>query len=268
MNPNSDAPMKSRFKNAVVLLSGLIVTVGLAFSYVYLIEPALIEKKASQELSEAFEKRAPLTASNTETSNFSSDLGESKALAENSTVTNPAGFKFTNEKRIAEREFSAYLDFSSQRSRDFIVLNSVTLKNLIESGSVNLTIHAVPTESPFSIYAGQALSLSFSESPEKAWPLLIELMKISAEIDASEDEWSNDQLRERIASAAKDLGAESITAEALKSGSYVNWLMTVADDSRVNNQYGLPALYIDGSLVDQESIDVNHAPSLTKLLRG
>lgn len=265
-----ERPSVSKKKLIITLIVGIATAIGLAFGYVYVVDPMVKENKASKQLSKAFENRAPMSPSNTESLPYSeANSSTALALGKNGSITDPAALIFSNGKDNPDKStFSIYMDFSSQRSRDFLAMNNGTIKNMIESGVIDLEIYPVPTSDPFSVYAGETLSETFASSPEKAWYILIELLKISTEIDTSETVMSNEDIIARIATSSESVGAVDVTADSIRSGKYANWLLTIGDDSRVKNEFGLPGLYVDGTLIDQDSVNINDSASLVRLMKG
>lgn len=274
---STESKPEKKISRKRLILTGtlvMILSMGTAAGYVFGIDPLLKEHEASKTLSEFSEKRGPLTASNTETVSFtpegdvSSNNGEQKALTGDYESSDSAAFVFTNGKQGDKKQVDLYLDFGSQRSRDFLALNQTNLKLMIETGQIDLYIHPVPTQEAISIYASETIAETFATAPEKAWSVMIEMIKISASIDSSPVDESKDEILTMIASATNSVGASSVTAETIQSGTFASWILTVGDDSKVKNQFGLPAIYVDGGLLDQDSVDINDSASLKKYLKN
>jgi hypothetical protein len=267
-------PVMSRKKFFGILVAGSIFAAGAAAGYTFGIEPHLQKTTAEKTLSELARDHGPITAHNSSSVEFKGEgpapatsTSNQKSLSVGSEATNPAAFVFTNGKSTAGTPVDVYLDFSSQRSRDFIVLNGDTLQNLVESGDIQLRIHPVPTSNKFSVYSTEALAEVFEKSPERAWNYLIELMKVSAILDQSSNGDQEDTVLSAVVGSANKIGVNGITAATVKSGAFASWILTVADDSKVQNRFGLPAIYRDGSLVDQDSVDINRPDVLSKYLK-
>lgn len=275
---DSDTPeprkSMSRKRIASIFVIGSVLAGGAAAGYVFGIDPMIQKKQASSTISKIAEDRGPLTAHNTESITFAgtgdapSNSENQKALASNGIVTNPAAFVFTNGKNVGQKQVDLYVDFSSQRSRDFIVLNQLSLKSMIEMGDIVLNIHPVPTSDAFSVYAAESLAETFVNAPEKAWPMLMKLMEISTTLDAAAGEESKETILELITTATESIGVPNVTDDTIKSGIFASWILTVGDDSRVKNEFGLPGLYVNGGIVDQNTVDIHDSATLKKYLQG
>lgn len=272
---NQDSnPVMSRRKIVSILIAGTLVAGAAAAGYTFGIEP-LFEKKAAEEtLVDAAARHGYIRGFNTSSVEFKGEgpapttsTSNQKSLSVGSTATNPAAFIFTNGKSTSGTPVDVYLDFSSQRSRDFIVLNNSALRNLVESGDIQLRIHPVPTKNKFSVYSAEALAEVFEKSPDRAWDYLLELMKASVVLDQSPTGTQEDEVLSAVVGSATKVGINGITVNTVKSGAFASWILTVADDPKVQNQFGLPAIYKNNELVNQDSVDINKSDALTKYLK-
>lgn len=257
-----------------VLAAGTVLAMGAAAGYAYAVEPMFEKKTAEKTLEDIVAAHGPITAHNSSAVDFKGEgpapkasVSNQKSLSIGSTATNPAAFVFTNGKSTAGTPVDVYLDFSSQRSRDFIVLNGSALRNLVESGDIQLRIHPVPTNNKFSVYSAEALAEVFVKSPDRAWSYFIELMKASAILDQSPTGTQEDEVLSAVVGSASKVGINGLTVNTVKSGAFASWILTVADDPKINNQFGLPAIYKNDELVNQDSVDINKPDTLTKFLK-
>lgn len=273
---SEEAPQKvmSRKRLVAILAAGTILAGIAAAGYTFGVEPALAKSSAVKTLSEITQNHGAITGYNTSSVEFkgegtapSTSTSNQISLSVGSTATNPAAFVFTNGKSVSDNVVDVYLDFSSQRSRDFIVLNGDTLRSLVESGDIQLRIHPVPTSNKFSVYSAEALAEVFEKSPNRAWSYLIELMKVSAVLDQSSNGDQEDTVLNAVVGSASKLGINGVTVATVKSGAFASWILTVADDPKVQNQFGLPAIYKKDALVDQDSVDINQSDALSKYLK-
>jgi hypothetical protein len=255
---------------------GVILAAGAAFGYVFAIDPMIQKSEATKELSEAFERKGPITAVNTEAILFvgegdapNSELSKSqKALSSNGIATSPAAFTFSNGKDLKDKKsLDIFLDFSSQRSRDFFVINQAIIRNMVESGQIDLNIHPVPTGSAFSVYAPQSLAETFVSYPEKSWSAFIELMKLSATLD-EKGLTETDAVLKEIEKSNKNQGFSSITGETIISGTFASWILTVSDDPRLYNGSGLPSLYLNGGIIDDSVVEINNSTTLKNYIKN
>lgn len=257
-----------------ILAAGVVLAFGAAAGVALGVEPAIAKSDAEKTLSEIARNHGPITGYNTSSVEFkgegnapSTSTSNQLSLSVGDTATTPASFVFTNGKSVSGNVVDVYLDFSSQRSRDFIVLNSDTLRGLVESGDIQLRIHPVPTESKFSVYSAEALAEVFEKSPNRAWSYLIELMKASVILDQSPTGNQEDEVLSAVVGSAAKIGVNGVTSATVKSGAFASWILTVADDPKVQNQFGLPAIYKNDTLVDQDSVDINKSDALSKYLK-
>jgi hypothetical protein len=264
----------SRKTLLAILAAGTVLAVGAAAGYAYAVEPIFEKKSAEKTLEDIVANHGSIVAHNSSSVDFKGEgpapaatVSNQKSLSVGQTATNPAAFVFTNGKSTAGTPVDVYLDFSTQRSRDFIVLNGNALRSLVESGDIQLRIHPVPTNSKFSVYSAEALAEVFEKSPERAWSYLIELMKASAVLDQSPTGTQEDEVLSAVVGSASKVGIYGVTANTVKSGAFASWILTVADDSKIDNQFGLPAIYKNNELVDQDSVDINKPDALTKHLK-
>lgn len=270
------APQKvmSRKSFVAILAAGTILAGVAAAGYTFGVEPAMAKSSAVKTLSEITQNHGAITGYNISSVEFKGEgaapetsTSNQVSLSVGSAGTNPAAFVFTNGKTVSENVVDVYLDFSSQRSRDFIVLNGDTLRNLVESGEIQLRIHPVPTNNKFSVYSAEALAEVFGKSPNRAWSYLIELMKASSVLDQQPDGNLEDAVLSAVVGSASKIGINGVTAATVKSGAFASWILTVADDPKVQNQFGLPAIYKNDALVDQDSVDINQSDALSKYLK-
>lgn len=256
---------------AILSLSALLLGSGASTAYVFAVDPYLKTKQAEKELSAIFEQRGPIQPENTTVFDFNveytenvGDLAKQKSLGSDN-APSMSTFIFTNGK-VNENSstLELYLDFNSQKSRDFFNLNSEALKNLVESGKITLKILPVPSQNPLSAYAPEALSLVFEKQPNKAWESLKSLFKLSVVI-ADEKITDKNEVLERIVKAVNSTGV-SLTSDDILKGEYASWILSVATSENLKTSGGIPALYLNGSLVNQDEIDILNSESLVKYI--
>lgn len=261
------------------LLMAVVVVVGLAFGYVKIIEPWIAQMNATAEL-EKDTNQKPVVAQNTDFIKFKPDAAAAGeipkgvnpnqlGLGEGTKLTDPASFIFASNSATADSHVvDVYMDFYSQRSRDFITINKSTLENQIETGKIILKIHPVLNSEPFSIYAPEALAEAFGTAPEKAWSFFTDLLKESITLTGNE---SSEEIVDFIAKNAKEnIGREKgdpnrIDAESIVNGTFLTWLYTAADDPKLAVGYTPPVIYIDDKEIDQDTWTINDPEMMVKL---
>lgn len=175
-----------------------------------------------------------------------------KALAQGSTETIPPAFIFGNGKKNSERKVvNYYLDFSDQRSRDALIANSLTLKSMVESGSIELRVHPLLGGRAYSAYAAEALSEVFAADSEKAWPSLMALLRESAALAGLDDV---DVMADRITESLNRVGVTSVNRESIQNGTFSSWTLSVGNDPALSDPKGLTLPYI---LVNGKSLDLS-----------
>jgi len=261
-------------KTIALLTIGAIALGGSgAAGYVFGLDPYLKTKAAEKDLSEMFANRGPIQAENTTVFDFnieySEDIGEiakQKALGSDN-APSMATFSFTNGKTSESnqtKELETYLDFNSQRSRDFFNQNSDSLKSLVETGKITLNVIPVPSDNPYSAYAPEALAIVFEKYPDKAWDSLKQLMKLSVVI-ADEGVTDKNEIIKRIVKSINSTGA-SITSKEILKGEYASWVLSVATSEKLKTSGGIPALYLNGDLVNTDEVDILNSESLVSYI--
>lgn len=279
-------PRKPWFKNKVILaILALVVTMALAATYVFFIEPAVTLNNAKNELSQEVTKSA-VTVGNDEIVSYTPENEEDIlaganpkqiALGEDGKATTPAYIEFKSENSTADSHVvDLYIDFFSQRSRDLISLNYQTFQNYIGSGSIILRVHPVVDSAGFSIYAPEALSEVAGTHPDLAWDFFVSLMRNSDSVLNNQNteeakEVSSKEIVEFIASIAKDTkiptgSPNGVDADSIKYLSFFSWLYSGGRDEKLKTGYYPPVLYIDDKEVDQDKWILTNPDSVLQLL--
>lgn len=227
-----------------------IVGVGLA------ILPKL-NSAADKELQSAVDSHGAIVGGNSDMVGFSEGeqlegtTDKQFALTENGAATSPAYFLFTNgspsdDKRVLD----LYIDFSDQRSRDFVSINASVLKTSVEYGVIDLRIHSVQTGDAYSIYASEALAEVMATAPEKSWALYLDLLKQAPTVDADD----NEQIIESIEQSFDNANVTEADGKSVEQGMFSSWLMTVGDDPNLTKGAKLPLAYLAGEQVPEDVI--------------
>jgi hypothetical protein len=253
---------KAWLRYGAVAAIGVLLAVGAAAGWHFAVEPQLAKKSAQEQLQQAQDARGTLRLANTTLSSFApAELIEGtnpdqKALISGDLGREAGVFIFGNGASQASAQvMDVYLDFSSQRSRDFFLQNQTVLQSAIQAGAVELRIHPVPnSSSPFSLYAPEALAEAAVLQPDFAWPLLIDLLKLSTELSTT----PTDDVAQAVASRAERAGVRGIDRASITNGTFASWLLAVGEDSKVRSPYGLPAIYRGGELLDSSTVDINN----------
>lgn len=261
-------PMKKGWltpaKFAVISLS---IALLLPVIIVFILQPLVSKNSARQELSKIRNSYGSITALNKEIVTFKGQKIKNanikqKALAYNKEATTPPSFIFDNSKIGEKKIVDIYVDFNSQRSRDLILLNRNNLQGLVESGSITLKIHSLPTGSAYTMYSTEALAESFYTSPDKSWDFLLELLRLSATVDTDK---SQDVVK-LISDTAKKLEVKSVDENSIKNGTFSSWILSTGDDLRLKDNVAPPLIYSDDKLIDGDKINFNNADDLRKAI--
>lgn len=282
----SRGPRKPWFKNKVILaIIALGVTVALAATYVFFIEPAVTLNNAKNELSQEVAQSA-VTVGNAEILSYTPENEDDIlaganpkqiALGEDGKATTPAYIEFRSENSTADSHvMDLYIDFFSQRSRDLISLNYQTFQNYIGSGKLILRIHPVVDSAGFSIYAPEALAEVAGTHPDLAWDFFVGLMRNSDAVlnnpnTEEAKEASSKEIVEFIAGISKDAkvptgSPNGVDADSIKYLSFFSWLYAGGRDEKLKVGYYPPIVYIDDEEVDQDKWILTNPDSVLELL--
>lgn len=252
-------------RNLVILIIGAVIIsfVGAIVYYNY-----SLNNKANKELANVLSMKAPVSAWNDELLIFTTGQIientniEQKALGRNGEVTTPARFIFSNGKGKNPKTVKAFLDFSEQRSRDFILINKDLLQGLIEGGVINLEVYSIPAGRGYSIFSTEALAEAFVSEPDKAWEYFIELMKLSAELESNV---SADEMVERIAETAHKVKINQIDEDSIWNGSFTSWILTVGEDPFLQTGVLLPEVMVNNEAI-ADIININDTEALRRVI--
>lgn len=272
--PERAKPAKTRngFPRWIMLVAAVVATVALAFGYVKFVDPLIQTNQAEAALNTKQEK-SPIVASNTSMLSYKPDAKQAgeipegvnpKQLALGSGKTIDKSSVFIFKSKLANDKshvMDVYMDLYSQRGRDFITLNRSTLEDQIETGNLVLRVHPVLNSSPFSIYAPEALAEVFGTAPNKAWGFFTDLMKESITLTGTE---KSDSIVKFIAKIADDSGAKDVDAASIQNATFLTWLYTASNDSKLKVGYTPPVIYTDGVELDQNKWTINDPESMVK----
>lgn len=244
---------------------GIITAILLAILSNFVLIPWWQTRTAHDILKNQSTQSGELRAYNTELLTFTGDKVENvnieqKALGRDGKVSSPAGFYFSNGKAGDKKVVDIYVDFSSQRSRDFLIFNRNTLKGLVDNGTIDLRIHPVPTGNAFTMYAAEAIAESFYTDPDKSWNFMLNLLRES--VGFSSDK--NEDYLNFVAKVAKDSKVSQVDAESIKNGTFSSWLVSVSNDERLKAGFYPPLIYIDNRIVDTSKVSVNDSEIFRK----
>lgn len=258
---------KIKWKYISFTAIGIIVAIVAA----YLLNEQLALNNARQEIVNVKNQAGTITAYNDEMLLFTTGQKientniSQKALGKNGKVTNPASFIFSNGKSNKNKKtVRAYLDFSEQRSRDFILMNQTLLKSMIQAGTIDLQIFAVPTGKAFSYLSSEALAEAFVTEPKQSWNFFVDLMKASAELESNKN--AEDMVK-RIVELAEKNKITQIDKNSLYNGTFSSWLLTVANDPFLQPGVLLPEVFV-GNTALVDIINVNDSDQLRKAITG
>lgn len=226
-------PTRKRLTIVVsVLAAALVVLLGVLVWQLY-IGP---QRSAQTALDGAAANRGEITALNTglvafEGQKIENANSEQKGLALDGELTDPPAFIFTNGKDIADRKVvDFYFDFADQRSRDALIANSISLRSLVESGQIELRLHALFGGRAYSMYAAEALSEVFAANPDLAWDSLMVLLRNAPALVSLD---SNDEMVKSIVSILKTDGVTAVDEQSIKNGTFAAWLLSIGNDPQL-----------------------------------
>lgn len=266
----------AKFPAWVWLAAVVILGVGSALFYVRIIEPWIVSIIAQGELNKEPHVEAPIVAQNTEMISWPTNIEElppgvnpqQLSLGRDGVSDETAVFVFASELSGEHSlHLDVYLDFYSQRGRDFFVINKPLFENIVGSGEIVLRIYPVLNNESFSIYGAEALAEAFATNPERAWPFFNALLKESILLEGPEDA---DTVAAFVANIARlSLGCNPakpeycIDSDSIQNATFLSWLYTPNSDPRLNVGYTPPVIYVDGKELDQ-SIWIINDPDLMR----
>lgn len=263
---NNDIDSKSGYGRFIwTAVIGITVAIGLAMLIQLIINPLIAEKAARDSLTVMGNQKGSITAKNNVELTFldqnidSADISQ-KALGIDETVVTPAAYVYSNNKdNENKKSMHVYVDFSEQKSRDYLLINQNMLKTSIENGVLDLYVHPVASNNAFSVYSTQALATAFTVNPDKAWDYMIALLKTSATVSTNDP----NEIIELILKDAEQTGV-TIARENIESGSFVSWILTVGNDPILSNSTKIPLITINGKIIDGMTVDINNPESMQK----
>lgn len=268
--PQKPAEGLSGTRIAVFAVVGVVLSVALAIVVQFFAIPAFINHQKGNEMSDLIAQRGSITVANTNMVTFAGTKIKNVNVNQKALSTAPGGeaakgFIFTNGKPSQSRKnVEVFVDFSSQRSRDFLILNAKNLRTMVENGVIQLDVIPLPTGNVFNLYAAEAISESAATSPEKAWDLTIELLRLSASVNTNKAA----DIVKMVAETAKTQGINSVDEASIKNGTFTSWLVSLSNDSRLKVGFYPPLVYVDNKLIDSEKVNLNDGDELRNAILG
>lgn len=266
---DDDSEENTTSRRNVLIIGGIALfsTIPLGLGSGYLYKKNETKKNATAQLSNLKKSYGSITPVNTTINTFSGqklkDVNvEQKSLVggTDNTSAEAAVFIFSNGKNNPKRIVDVYIDFDSQVSRDFVLINQSSLKNMVENGLIELRIHPVSSGSALSIYSPEALAESFVTSPELSWEFMLSLLKLSAEVQANGDIEILPAIEEKIA----ENGIKNISAESIQNGTFSSWIIEVGNDERLKTGYYPPIIYVNDIIIDPNIIEFNNVDAIRR----
>jgi hypothetical protein len=256
------SPLKA-VRNLAIL--GIIGAILLAFFMQFVVTPWITARNEVSTLNNIAITNGPITPLNITLVTFQGQKiananTSQKALAVGSVVATPAGFIFSNGKEGNRHVVDVFLDFSSQHSRDFLLMNRNNLEALITNGLIELRLHPVPTGNALSMYSAEAIAEAFVTTPDKAWDFNLELTRLAATVDTNKAE----DIVALIEETAKEINVTGIDAASIQNGTFSSWIISVGDDTRLQKAFTPPLIYIDGKILDVSTVNVNNPDDFRK----
>lgn len=229
------------------------------------------QNEAKTALDNAAKSHGQVTAVNTSMETFTGQKinnanVEQKALAVNGETTNPPAFIFNNGKDNPNRKvMKFYFDFADQRSRDALIMNSLSIRGLVESGQVELQLHPLFGGKAYSMYASEALAEVFATQPEIGWDSLMALLRNAPAIAGTDD---NDEMVNSIVSTVKNVGSSKVDAKSIKNGTFATWLLSIGNDPVLNSAIApkLPHILVGDSTLNLSANELNNPDAFRRAI--
>lgn len=268
-NFENDSSRPSRRGVIIFGIAAAVAAVPMGIGSAYYLKTNNQTKNAKNNLLNLGSKRGEITPVNTDLTVFSGQTLKTANVEQKSLVggkdndsDKAAVFIFSNGKNAEQSIVDLYIDFDSQRSRDFVLINQITFKNLIESGSIDLRVHPVSSGTPLSIYSPEAIAETFVTAPEKAWSLLISTMQLSAEVQAD----SELEPLPALITKTEELNIPRVNEETIQNGTFASWIIAVGNDEKLQTGYYPPLLYVNNIIMDPEKVDFNDTTAVQKYI--
>ena len=271
---SSDLENTGKWTKKKIIIASIItvfVALGLALFSTLVVSPMIAKKNAQDILDGSISSQGNLTVINNEVETFTgqtisgADVNQKmlsgKKNGEN-IGTKSGVFVFSNGKESNQKVVEVFVDFNSQTSRDFLLLNMPSFKKMIEGGLIDLHIKPVPTNNAFTMYASEAIAKTISNQPDRAWDFTVELLKLSA-LNATD---KPDDLVGSIVETARKAKIDGITDGVIQSGSFASWFVATGNDQRLKVGYYPPVIYLNNQLLDQERVNINDQDALREYI--
>ena len=268
-NDDIEEEIKKPSRRGVLIFGivGAIAAAPLGLGAGYLLKMHNETSQSRQVLEGIFESQGPITPVNTNTQVFTGQKLQNANVEQKSliggtgnTAEEAAVFIFNNGKKNDDeiKIVDVYIDFNSQHSRDFVLINQNVFKNMVENGRIELRIHPVSSGSALSIYSPEALAESFVVAPEKSWTLMISLLQLSAELQNTEDKEVLPELLKKV----EENGISDISEESITNGTFASWIVAVGNDEKLKTDYYPPIVYVNDTVMDPNKVDYNNTTTV------
>lgn len=269
IDTDDDAEDKKPSRRGVLIFGivGAIAAAPLGLGAGYLLKTHNETSQSRQVLEGIFQSQGSITPVNTNTQVFTGQKLQNANVEQKSliggtgnTAEEAAVFIFNNGKtNNAEIKIvDVYIDFNSQRSRDFVLINQNVFKNMVENGRIELRIHPVSSGSALSIYSPEALAESFVAAPDKSWSLMISLLQLSAELQNTEDKEVLPELLKKV----EENGISGITEKSITNGTFASWIIAVGNDEKLKTDYYPPIVYVNDTVMNPNKVDYNNTTTV------
>lgn len=262
-------PVDSTRKKLIItasILAGVFVILLGALLWKLYIEP---QKSAQNSLNNIATSQGPVTPVNTTMKMFEGQKLETanveqKALSSNDEVTTPPAFIFNNGKDNPDRKvMKFYFDFSDQRSRDALIMNSTAISGLIRSGQIELHLHPLFGGNAYSMYSAEALAEVFATDPDLAWDTLMALLRNAPAISGTDNA---DEMVKSIVAVVEKVGPSRVDVESIQNGTFATWLLSIGNDPVLNSAVApkLPHILVGDSTLALNANELNNPDSFRR----
>ena len=244
-----EADSKRKIILSLFAIGALVLGAVSAFAYEYFSQT----RQAQNEVQEIVESQADISSINTDVMDYGSS-GDDYALGVGGAGNHPESGVFIFGSDSGEYTYAAdvYIDYANTRSRDFFFANNAMLRGLIESAGVQLRVHPVPSDHPYSMYAAETMAQVFHRYPDQAWEVNISLLQLSEDVLEMEEPTPEGMLNMIESELNRYHDINDIDTDLIMDAMFVDWLSATGSDQRLQGALYPPLVYSNGQLISDE----------------
>lgn len=268
---NVDSSERMGRRNFLKIGGVLVGTVGLASISSIIATPKINEYRARKDLTNLNINKGDLVSVNTIIYDYelNSELSNvshtQKALGDSQGAYATGSFGFSNTHENIKRKVEVFVDFDSQASSDFILMNNTMLYNLLVSGEIELFIYPIVSPTVYSTYAPELLAHVFAQDSAKSWHMLLELMKLS-KILSDKSISDSDTVLKYMEEMLVQNNIAHVKMEDVSSGYFASWIIASNENSNLKTGYYPPIVVVDNVQVNPDEVSFNDSDALQRAL--